>query len=157
MPGSFPSGYSGCAEFRSAELWTRREMLCSGGLSVLGLGLTDLLAVSRARGGTDDASGSFGKAKACILLFMWGGPSQLDTWDPWCYSAVLAGGGIHGGQVYGKSDAQAAHPAENPVSPADLTAIIFHALGIRPGTVVQDREGRSISLTEGSPVVPLFG
>jgi hypothetical protein len=76
---------------------------------------------------------------------------------PWCYSGVLAGGGVRGGQVYGKSDALAAHPAEDPVSPADLTATIYHALGIDPVKLLEDREGRLVSLTEGTPVLPLFG
>jgi hypothetical protein len=76
---------------------------------------------------------------------------------PWCYTAVLAGGGIHGGQVYGKSDRMAAYPAENPVSPADLTATIYHALGIPPALLLEDREGRLVRVTEGSPILPLFG
>jgi arylsulfatase A-like enzyme len=75
---------------------------------------------------------------------------------PWCYSAVLAGGGIRGGQLYGKSDRIAARPAENPVSPADLTATVYHALGIAPEMHLEDREGRMIRLTEGSPVLSLF-
>jgi len=75
---------------------------------------------------------------------------------PWCYSAVVAGGGIRGGQSYGKSDAIAAYPAESPVSPADLTATVYHALGITPSTLLKDREGRQIGLTEGSPVLSLF-
>jgi hypothetical protein len=75
---------------------------------------------------------------------------------PWCYSAVFAGGGIRGGQVYGKSDRIAARPAENPVSPADLTATVYHALGIAPEMHLEDREGRMIRLTEGSPVLSLF-
>jgi hypothetical protein len=75
---------------------------------------------------------------------------------PWCYSAVLAGGGIAGGQVYGKSDAFAARPAENPVTPADLAATVYHALGISPAMALEDREGRIVTLTEGSPVVRLF-
>ncbi len=75
----------------------------------------------------------------------------------WCYSAVLAGGGVRGGQVYGKSDAIAARPADKPVSPADLTATVYHALGVDPGMIVEDREARQVRLTEGSPVLPLFG
>jgi hypothetical protein len=75
---------------------------------------------------------------------------------PWCYSAVLAGGGLRGGQVYGKSDRTTAFPAENPVSPSDLTATIYHALGIKPEMCLQNREGRLVQLTEGSPVLPLF-
>jgi hypothetical protein len=76
---------------------------------------------------------------------------------PWCASAVFAGGGIRGGQVYGRSDAQAAYPAENPVSPADITATIYHSLGIPPDLILHDREERPIRLTEGNPIVPLFG
>ena len=75
---------------------------------------------------------------------------------PGCYSAVLAGGGVRGGQVYGRSDRQAAFPAENPVSPADLTATIYHALGISADTTLQDREGRPAALTEGTPLTALF-
>jgi hypothetical protein len=76
---------------------------------------------------------------------------------PGCYSAVLAGGGVRGGQVIGRSDRQAAFPVEAPVSPADLTATIYHALGVPPETTIQDREGRPSVLTEGTPVLGLFG
>jgi hypothetical protein len=76
---------------------------------------------------------------------------------PGCYSAVLAGGGVRGGQVYGRSDRLAAYPAENPVSPADLTATIYHALGVAPDASLHDREGRPAALTEGTPVTALFG
>jgi len=53
----------------------RREFLRAGSLSLLGLGLPELLHARRAAGATR------GRAKACILLFMWGGPAQQDTWD----------------------------------------------------------------------------
>jgi uncharacterized protein (DUF1501 family) len=76
---------------------------------------------------------------------------------PWCYSAVLAGGGVRGGQVYGRSDRLADRPAENPVSPADLTATVYYALGVRPDQTLRDREGRPVALTEGTPVRALFG
>ena len=69
---------------------------------------------------------------------------------------ILAGGGIAGGGVYGRSDRHAAYPAENPVSPADLTATMYHSLGIAADRVMPDREGRPIRLTEGSPITPLF-
>jgi len=75
---------------------------------------------------------------------------------PGCYSAVLAGGGVRGGQVYGRSDHLAAYPAADPVSPADLTATIYHALGVPPETTLQDREGRPAVLTEGRPLSALF-
>lgn len=75
---------------------------------------------------------------------------------PWCGSAVLAGGGIAGGQVYGRSDALGAYPAENPVSPADVTATLLHALGIPADLTLPDRAARPQRLTEGQPLLPLF-
>ncbi|HEV3384539.1 MAG TPA: DUF1501 domain-containing protein [Gemmata sp.] len=76
---------------------------------------------------------------------------------PRCYSAVLAGGGIRGGVIYGSSDKIGAYPAENPVSPADMTATIYHTLGIDPGMSITDRLGRTQTLTEGKPLRALMG
>src|SRR5207245_4648921 len=47
-----------------------------------------------------------------------------EHWGP-CYSVLLAGGGVRGGQVYGASDAIGAYPRDNPVSPEDLLATIY--------------------------------
>ena len=52
-----------------------------------------------------------------------------DHW-PGCYSAILAGGGVKGGRVIGTSDAKAARPADTPLSPADLCATAFNAVGL---------------------------
>ncbi|MCI0639600.1 MAG: DUF1501 domain-containing protein, partial [Gemmataceae bacterium] len=71
-------------------------------------------------------------------------PTQgREHWGP-CYTALLAGGGVRGGQVYGSSDAQGAYPRDNPVSPEDMLATIYHALGIAPDTEIQHRDGRPI-------------
>ncbi|HTI52287.1 MAG TPA: DUF1501 domain-containing protein [Planctomycetaceae bacterium] len=78
-----------------------------------------------------------------------------DHW-PWCASAVFAGGGIRGGQTFGRSDSQGGRPAENPVSPADLTATIYHALGIPADLLLNDRENRPQRVTEGNPIGQLF-
>jgi hypothetical protein len=59
---------------------TRRDMLHVGGLGLLGLGLADLLRAEEARR-PHSAARSFGKAKACILLYLYGSPSQLETFD----------------------------------------------------------------------------
>src|SRR3954454_21922651 len=56
---------------------TRREVLRAGALPLVGLGLPELLAARE----TTSGPGPRGKAKACILLFMWGGPAHQDTWD----------------------------------------------------------------------------
>jgi uncharacterized protein (DUF1501 family) len=75
---------------------------------------------------------------------------------PRCYSAVLAGGGIHGGAVYGASDKIGAYPADRPVSPADLTATVYHALGIDPAMELFDQTGRPYRIADGVPIHPLF-
>lgn len=62
---------------RLCDRATRRELLRVGGLSTLGLSLPSLLQ-SQASGSTRPAT----RAKSCILLWMLGGPSQHDTWDP---------------------------------------------------------------------------
>jgi len=78
-----------------------------------------------------------------------------DHWGA-CQSALFAGGGIKGGQVYGKSDKIAAYPSDNPVSPADFLATMFHAMGIDPAAEIRDRENRPHRLCDGTPVTSLF-
>ena len=65
-----------CPDFRRTQRLSRREILRAGSLGLLGLTLPELLSAR-----AEAASGSFGRAKACILLFMWGGPAHQDTWD----------------------------------------------------------------------------
>jgi len=99
-------------------------------------------------------------------LVVWGGefgrtpriapPAGREHWAS-CYSAVLAGGGIRGGLIHGRSDRNAAYPVDNPMAPHDLTATVYHALGIAPDITLRDREGRPHLLTEGKPVEALFG
>ena len=55
----------------------RRDWLRLGGLGSLGFSLSDLLAGQKAKG-----SGTFGRAKSCIILFLGGGPPQHETFDP---------------------------------------------------------------------------
>lgn len=73
-----------------------------------------------------------------------------------CYSAVLAGGGITGGGIYGRSDRIAAYPAENPVSPSDLVATMYHALGFSTDLTLPDRQQIPKHLITGQPILPLF-
>jgi hypothetical protein len=55
---------------------TRRELLCAGGLGLLGLGLPGAGAAQA------KVARRFGQARACILLYLYGSPSQLETFDP---------------------------------------------------------------------------
>jgi hypothetical protein len=52
-----------------------------------------------------------------------------DHWEH-CYSALVAGGGVRGGRVVGGSDVRGEHPSDRPVTPADLAATAFRAVGI---------------------------
>ena len=59
---------------------TRRDLLHVGALAPLGLSLTGWSA-AKATGDHSKKDG-FGQAKRCVLLYLWGSPSQLDTFDP---------------------------------------------------------------------------
>src|SRR5437899_2525204 len=71
-----------CADFFAAAPMRRREFLRAGSLGLFGLALPEFLGARTARAVTGNRPGlPRGRAKACILLFMWGGPAQQDTWD----------------------------------------------------------------------------
>jgi uncharacterized protein (DUF1501 family) len=79
-----------------------------------------------------------------------------DHW-PQCYTMVLAGGGIKGGIVVGESDRQGAFPKSQPVTPADVHATVFTALGYDPHrTMYLSPEGRPFPLSEGEPIRQLL-
>jgi hypothetical protein len=65
------------ASARLCDGLTRRDVLHAGGLGLLGLSLPELLRERTAR-----AAETTGRAKACIVLFLTGGPAQHSTWDP---------------------------------------------------------------------------
>jgi hypothetical protein len=74
---------------------------------------------------------------------------------PTCYSGILAGGGIRGGRIYGESDKIGAYVKDKPVRPQDLSATIFHALGV-PYEAQVTRDGLSRPLSTGKPLLELF-
>lgn len=79
--------------------------------------------------------------------------------DHWgmCQSIVMAGAGIRGGQVYGKSDKHAAYPAEKPVKPGDIGATLYHLMGISSHAEIVDPTGRPYPLVRGELIEGLFG
>jgi hypothetical protein len=80
-----------------------------------------------------------------------------DHWST-LFPALIAGGGVRRGGVYGSSDAEAAFVKEDPVKPEDLAATLYYALGIDPEIMLPDREGRPVPIVEGgSPVKAIFG
>lgn len=79
-----------------------------------------------------------------------------DHW-PQCYSMILAGGGIRGGQVVGQSDKIGGEPWSRPVTPADIHATIFTAMGYDPHAITYHTvDGRPIPLSEGQVVRELL-
>lgn len=79
------------------------------------------------------------------------GNVSRDHW-PQCYTALLAGGGVKKGFLYGKSDKTGAYPDADPVTPDDLTATIYALMGIDPATEIRDALNRPLPLSRGRVV-----
>ena len=78
--------------------------------------------------------------------------------DHWthCLTVRLAGGGIRGGQTYGATDRLGEYPPDNPLTPADITRTVYHAMGIHD-LEARDRDGRVFNLlAEGQVITSLF-
>ena len=125
-------------------------------------GLSALIADLDERGMLEDtlvlAVGEFGRSPQRGVSTSGNGNSDdgRDHW-PYCYTAVMAGAGIRRGFVYGKSDATASAPLENPVHPIELIATIYHAMGINPATIVYNHLNQPRELVKAEPVTKLFG
>ncbi|AWM41617.1 hypothetical protein GobsT_73140 [Gemmata obscuriglobus] len=78
--------------------------------------------------------------------------------DHWagCWTALVAGGGVKGGQVIGASDATGCEPAERPVTPQELVSTVFHALGVPHNATIPGPDGTSVNVYPGTPVAELF-
>jgi hypothetical protein len=63
--------------------------------------------------------------------------------------ALLAGGGLPKGVVIGKTDSKGDSPIDRPVTPADLAATIYTAIGIDPNYQFETPDGRPIRLVDG--------
>ena len=117
--------------------------------------LAALLSDLKERGMMDNTlvvvTGEFGRTPKVLTQQ----PPGRQHW-PKCFSSIMAGAGIAGGQVYGKSDKHGAYVTKDPIRPEELSATIYHALGI-PINDPTDASGLSRSLTTGKPVMDLFG
>src|SRR6266508_4179364 len=68
--------------FGAASEGGRRYFLKVGSLGLLGIGLPDLLRLQSALAAEASPGRKAAKAQACILIWLEGGPSHTDTWDP---------------------------------------------------------------------------
>jgi len=65
----------------------------------------------------------------------------------------VAGGGIRGGRVIGKSNERAERPAEEPHGPEDLGATLYRLLGIDPDEEFYTPEGRPVKVVNNGKVI----
>jgi hypothetical protein len=102
-------------------------------------------------------TGEFGRTPKVGQSVPGGAGATRDGRDHWphVFTTVLAGGGIRGGQAYGRSDAHAAYPEEDAVTPADIAATMYHCLGIAPEAEILDSQERPHRICEGAPISPL--
>ncbi|MEC7565000.1 MAG: DUF1501 domain-containing protein [Planctomycetota bacterium] len=118
--------------------------------------LAALLEDMNQRGMLDDTlvvwMGEFGRSPRISSIFATPG---REHW-PHAYSIMLAGAGIRGGHIYGKTDRFGEYVTDKPVSPADLTATILQAIGVDPQISVPSSQGRH-QLSQGNPLLELFG
>jgi hypothetical protein len=84
------------------------------------------------------------------------GNAGRDHWSE-AFSVLLGGGGLKGGQLVGASEPRGGKVAERPVSPNDLLATIYQALGISLETHYEDASGRPVSIVgPGKPIHELL-
>jgi len=85
-----------------------------------------------------------------------GSQDGRDHWS-YCFPCLFAGAGARGGALYGESDEHAAYPANDPVSPGDLAATIYSALGISPDLRIPNALGQPVPLVaSGKPLDAVF-
>jgi len=123
-------------------------------LPLLDQGLSALLEDLAARGMLEETlvvvMGEFGRTPTINAQ------AGRDHWGE-CASVLFAGGGVRGGTVVGASDRTAAYPVASPVGPPEIVATLYHALGLKPETVMQDTLlGRPMTLGDGQPIRQLF-
>jgi uncharacterized protein (DUF1501 family) len=78
-----------------------------------------------------------------------------DHW-PGVWSVLLAGGPVRGGRVIGSSDRIGAEPRDLPVTPAEVAATVYRALGFDLGTHLPGPDHTSRPLTEARPIAQLL-
>jgi uncharacterized protein DUF1501 len=70
-----------------------------------------------------------------------------DHW-PQCWTVVMAGGGVKGGQIVGSSDSIAAAPKDRPVMPGHVAATVYKCLGIPIDMELKTPQGRVVRLVD---------
>ena len=118
--------------------------------------LSALLTDLKERGLLEDtlvvAMGEFGRSP----IIQTKGPPGRIHW-PNCFPAIMAGGGIRGGALYGESDKHGKYPKTDPVTPQDIHATILHALGVPLHDPTMNTGMAQPAFSTGKPILGLFG
>jgi len=78
--------------------------------------------------------------------------------DHWanCWTALVAGGGVKGGRVIGESDEHGTEPSDRPVTPQELVATLFHALGVPHDATIPGPASEPVGVYPAAPITDLF-
>lgn len=156
-----------CTGARYDQTWdTHRQhfpLLKESILPMFDRGFSALLDDMSERGLLDEtlivAMGEFGRTPRIGQITSDAGADKngRDHW-PDCYTALFAGAGVPAGTIYGSSDRDAAYPVDHPVTPHEIAATIYEALGIPHNTILHHpRDGRPHFLSTGEPIRALVG
>lgn len=100
--------------------------------------------------------GEFGRAPLVAVERNFAGASPGRKHWAAAYSIVMAGAGVRGGAAIGATDRHAAYPVSGKYGPWDVTATIFHALGIDPSGHFHDSASRPYPISSGQPIAALY-
>lgn len=100
--------------------------------------------------------GEFGRAPLVAVEKNFAGSSPGRKHWAACYSIVLAGAGVKRGAIYGASDRLGAYPQSNPVTPGDVSATMFAALGVDPAGHFKDGTDRPWPIATGKIIAGLY-
>ena len=100
--------------------------------------------------------GEFGRAPLVALEKNFAGETPGRKHWAAAYSIVMAGAGVRGGTTIGSTDRHAAYPTSTKYAPWDVTATIFHSLGIDPTSHYFDNANRPYPVSIGQPIAVIF-
>ena len=100
--------------------------------------------------------GEFGRAPLVALEPRFAGATPGRKHWAATYSVVFAGSGVNRGGVVGSTDRAAAYPVQDRVTPQDIAATLFDALGITTNEHYHDLLNRPVAVTTGKPIKKLF-
>ena len=100
-------------------------------------------------------AGEFGRTPKISLLPQHYKLPGRDHWGK-VQTVFFAGGGVRGGHIVGASDTQGGYPADNPQTPENFAATIYHSLGIPPTAVWKDDLTRPHPIYHAEPITGLM-